>query len=226
MTDVALYQDQAETFGVFTAHHADWLEKTLLSAGDAGARVITATHHSLLPHTEFAKESYLMFGNEQMEGLAREYGVPLHLSGHLHIQHITRSHHLADAALGAFCIWPHRYALVTCSDGGKLQYEAKALKDTFLPEGFLPLSREWFFTIARNKALSSLTGSDDDISRMADYVARFNLSYFSGTYQQEDPSWTEDPAYSLWQKQSNSALWATLRLLMNEPAGDNLHWEE
>ena len=226
MTDVSVYQERAETFGVFTAPHAAWLENALSGAKDAGVRVITATHHSLVSHTEFAKENYLMFGNERMAELAVKYDVPLNLSGHLHIQHIARNGPLADAALGAFCIWPHRYALVTCSDSRQLVYEAKALKDTFLPEGFLPFSREWFLKIARNKTLASLSGSDEDIRQLADYVARFNLAYFSGTYRQEDPSWTEDPAYALWQKQSGSALWETLRLLMNEPAGDRLHWKE
>ena len=49
---------------------------------------------------------------------------------------------------------------------------------------------------------------------------------FKGTPVPPAFSLTEDPAYALWQKQSGSALWETLRLLMNEPAGDRLHWKE
>ena len=171
-----------------------------MSAQEAGVRVVTATHHSLLSHTDFAKENFLMFGHEGMAALNQQYGVPLNLSGHLHIQHIARYGSLADAALGAFCIWPHRYATVTLSDKG-LAYEAKALDEAFLPEGFLEESREWFAGITRDKITPLLARTEDEISLMADYAARFNLAYFSGTYRRGDPVWMDDPAYSLWARQ-------------------------
>ena len=225
MTDVAWYQDQAQTFGLFSEDHAFWLEDALKSAREAGAQVITASHHSLLLHTEFSRENFLMLSGEKMAALARQYGVRLHLSGHLHIQHIAREDGLADAALGAFCIWPHRYAVVTLRDDGGLVYDSKSLSKQFLPEGFWETSREWFCGITREKAAASLDAADGNAGLMADYAARFNLAYFSGAYRREDPSWTEDPAYALWEAHPESAFWAYMKLVMNEPTGDNLHWE-
>ena len=225
MMDVAYYQEQAQTFGLFTAGHATWLEESLKSAQNEGVRVVTATHHSLLAHTEFSKESFLMFGSESMAALAKQYGVSLNLSGHLHIQHIARADGLADAALGAFCIWPHRYAEVTLSDDGSIRYEAKALSSRFLPEGFLEESREWFAGITRDKVRTRLTGTDEETAMMADYAARFNLAYFSGTYRREDVRWTADPAYALWETQADAAFFPYMKLVMNEATGDNLHWE-
>lgn len=225
MTDVSWYQDQAQTFGLFTGRHAAWLEETLKRARDQGVRVVTATHHSLLLHTRFAQESFLMFGHEDMAALARRYGVKLNLSGHLHIQHIARADSLADAALGAFCIWPHRFALVTLGEDGTLTYDAAALHDRFLPEGFREMSREWFAGIARNKLSPSLTGTGEENALMADYAARFNLAYFSGTYRKEDPAWKADPAYALWKKNRGSSFWQYMELVMNEETGDNLHLE-
>ena len=226
MTDVAWYQAQAQTFGLFTGSHAAWLEEALKNARAAGAQVVTATHHSLLTHTEFSKESFLMFGNESMAALARAYGVKLNLSGHMHIQHIAREDGLADAALGAFCIWPHRYALVTLGDDGSFRYEAKALSDQFLPGGFLEESKAWFAGITRDKVKAVLTGTDEEIAMMADYAAKFNLAYFSGTYRKEDACWMADPAYALWEKQRDTAFFPYMKLVMNEAAGDNLHWEQ
>ncbi len=223
MTDVSWYKDQAQTFGAFTVRHAAWLEETLKQAREKGFRVVTATHHSLIPHTRFARESFLMFGNEKMAALARAYGVKLNLSGHLHIQHIAQEDGLADAALGAFCIWPHRFALVTLSDDGTLTYDASALHDRFLPDGFHEMSREWFATITRDKLTASLRGSDEEIALMADYAARFNLAYFSGTYRKEDPAWKEDPAYALWRKQRDSSFFQYMELVMNEASGVHLH---
>ena len=226
MTDVAWYQEHAETFGMFSSDHAVWLEKVLQSAGESSATVITATHHSLLAHTEFAKENFLMFGHESMSALAHQYGVHLNLSGHLHIQHIVRDNGLADAALGAFCIWPHRYALVTLDSGQKLRYEARALDESNLPGNFLQVSREWFAGITRDKVTAALTGTGKETRLMADYAARFNLAYFSGTYRKNDVSWTEDPAFALWQNQAGSAFWQYMKTVMNESAEDPLHWEE
>ena len=226
MTDVAWYQDRAETFGVFTPQHAAWLEETLRSAGEAGARVVTATHHSLLPHTDFARESFLMFGHADMAALAKQYGVPLNLSGHLHIQHIARQDTLADAALGAFCIWPHRYALVMVDGDKGMRYEAKALAEALLPEGFSAESREWFAAITRDKIKPYLAGTEAEIESMADFAARFNQAYFSGAYHREDPAWTADPAYALWAAQEDSSFWYYMNLVMNEPGGDHLRWAE
>lgn len=85
--------------------------------------------------------------------------------------------------------------------------------------------REWFREITREKALAFLNGTDEETGLMADYAARFNLAYFSGTYRREDPSWTEDPAYALWESHPESGFRAYMKLVMNENTGDNLHWE-
>ncbi|MBR2700291.1 MAG: metallophosphoesterase, partial [Clostridia bacterium] len=210
MTDAAFYRGEAQAFGVFTAEHAAWLEQAMREAGEAGeagdVELITASHHSLLPHTEFSRDSYVMLGNAAMLALDQQYGVRLHLSGHLHVQHMTRQGGVTDAALGAFCTWPHRYALVTLRDDGSLEYEARSLDEALLPEGFMAMSRAWFADIARAKAKASLPEetAEAEVEAMADFAARFNLSYFAGTYRSDDPSWRADPAYALWQQQADS----------------------
>lgn len=221
MVDVAWYQQQAQTFGLFAAKHAAWLENTLKQA--EGKTVITATHHSLIAHTEFLKENYQMFGHESMKELLMKYGVPLNLSGHLHIQHIAREDGLADAALGAFCVWPHRFAVVTVQDDGTLTYEAQRLGEKYLPEGLADASRNWFMEITREKIkASSLTGSTEEIEAMAEYAAQFNAAYFSGTFRAEDPFWTQDQACLLWEKQENSSFWQYMLMVMQEADGDHL----
>ena len=220
MIDVAYYQGMAQTFGVFTAGHAAWLEDVMQQAGEA--EVITASHHNLLTQTEFMKDSFVMLGSEGMAALDRKYGVRLHLSGHIHVQHIAESDGLADAALGAFCNWPHRYALVTLEDDGTLVYEARSLDEQYLPEGFDELSRNWFSDIARTKVLASLEGVDG-AEAMADYAARFNLAYFSGTYRSDDPRWQDDPAYEFWAQRKDDLFWQYMKLVMGESNGDNLH---
>ena len=227
VTDVSFYQGGAQTFGLFTAGHADWLEDAMHRAEAAGATLITATHHSLLTHTEFSRDSFLMFGNESMAALARAHGTRLNLSGHLHVQHIAEADGLADAALGALCVWPHRYALVTLGDDGSLTYEARSLGERALPEGFMEMSRQWLAGITREKTLAELAAlelPEAEAEAMADYATRFNLAYFSGTYRSDDAAWREDPAYALWAGHPDSLMWQYMSLVMNEAGGDNLRY--
>ena len=225
MADVSYYRHGAQTFGLFTAAHAAWFQDVLEQAREAGAEVLTATHQSMLAHTQMMRESFQMFGHESMEALSRQGGVRLNLSGHLHIQHIVRDGPLADAATGAFSVWPHRYALVTVGDDGTITYEAKTLDGAYLPEGFSEMSEAWFYGIARDKTAASLADlglSDDEIERMADYAARFNLAYFAGTYRRDDPAWEEDPAAGLWREKAGGAFRQYLETVMEEQTEDNL----
>ena len=222
MTDVAYYTGCAQTFGLFTAAHVEWLESVMERA--RGVELITATHHNLLPHTAFSQESFLMFGHEQMAALARAHGVRLNLSGHIHAQHIARDGELTDAVLGAFCTWPHRYAVVTL-EGGTLAYEARSLSPDGLPEGFLEDSRRWAEDIARGKISAALADVDAaEREAMAEYAARFNLAYFQGTYRRDDPAWKDDPAYALWLKHGDNPMWVYMRMVMEESNGENLLW--
>ena len=225
MTDVAFYDGGAQTFGIFMKGHADWLEAELDRARADGVTVITASHHSLVCHTEFLKDSYLMLGNEHMAALDERYGVRLHLSGHLHMQHIAIQNGLADAATGAFCAWPHRYALVTLGDDGSLTYEAKALSDDVLPEGFMDMSRAWYLEVARDKTRASLAGEaleDAERDIMADYAARFNLACFAGTFRRDDPAWREDPGYALWHSLPENLFTQYFDQMLSESAGGHL----
>ena len=138
----------------------------------------------------------------------------------MRIQHIARQDDLTDVARGAFCIYPHRYALVTLKNG-KLIYGAAALDEAFLPTDFLDMSKSWFADITREKAKATLKA---DIGGMSDYAARFNLACFFGTYHSDDPSWRNDPAWVMWSEQKDNVFWQYMKMVMDEPNGDNLRW--
>ena len=67
--------------------------------------------------------------------------------------------------------------------------------------------------------------SVEEIRAMADYAARFNLAYFSGTFRGDDPSWTEDPAYALWESHPESAFGDYMRQVMAGDSGSSLRLE-
>ena len=225
LPDISFYKPTAQAFGLFTSDHKDWIEGVLTQARAAGAEAVTFTHHNLISHTKFLEEVYLMFGHESMASLVRQYGVRLNLSGHMHIQHIAEENGLTDAVTGGFCVAPHRYSLVTLSDDGTLTYEAKALNEAYLPEGFQAMSRTWFGDIAKEKArasLSSLNIPVEALETMLDYFAKFNLAYFAGEYSADDPAWMEDAAYPLWQRYAPEYLNAYMGTVMHESQGNHL----
>ena len=223
--DAACYKDQAQVFGLYTKDHDDWLKGVLEKARQKGARVITFTHHSLIPHTRFSMESYLMSGHEAMMETLVSGGCALNLSGHLHAQHVAREGSFVDAATGAFCLSPHRYSLITVGDDGKITYQALSLRADFLPEGFLPMSRDWFLRISREKTRASLAQMDipgDDLESMLDYAAAFHWSYFAGLVRKDDPSWVESPGYLLWKEKDLSSM---TDLLLDECQYDSLFFQ-
>lgn len=215
MVDASFYEGGAQSFGVFMAGHAAWLDGVLEDCA------LTATHHSLLPHTEFLKDTFLMLGSESMAAVLKRHEIPLNLSGHIHAQHITTRDGVTDAALGAFCTWPHRYAIVTFEEGN-IDYRATSLEASLLPDGFLQMSHDWFYDITRDKLLSGL--DHPSAQAMADYAARFNLAFFEGTLDPDDPAWREDAAYALWEEEDDNLFRVYIDTVLGEPQQDNLHW--
>ena len=228
MADVSTFQAAGQNVGVFTADHAQWLENALEEARQAGARVIACTHHNLLRHTDFQTESFQMFGHEAMEAILRQYGVRLNLSGHMHSQHIAREDEITDAATGAFCMTPHRYALVTVSEDGTILYEARELCGAHLPEGFQEMSRAWAADVSKEKLRASLEQeqlSPEETETMLDYAVRFHLAYFAGTCGGARNAWTEEAGYRLWRAHPESFFAMYLDVIMKEGQGEHLRCE-
>ena len=223
LADTACYQGIAYTNGIFTEDQASWLESVLKEAAEAGAKVVTASHHSLVSHSEFREKYYLMAGDDVMRDLKTAYDSPLHLSGHLHIQHIAEKDGIIDAATGAFCLYPHYYAMICLKDDGSLTYEAVPLCETHLPNGFMSLSRDWFTGTVTDKNRQSLEGtflSPEEIESMLDFSARFHLGYFSGTIDGSE-DWLSGEGYRLWEAQGGTFA-EYVRTAVSEASGSSL----
>ena len=117
-------------------------------------------------------------------------------------------------------------AILTADADGGWRYEARELKDEYLPEGFQDFSRDWFTGIARDKVRASLSdGTEEELDEMADFAARFHAAAFSGSLRKGDETWSRDPAFQLWGKRPEASFGQYLRLLMAEASEDPLHAE-
>ena len=87
------------------------------------------------------------------------------------------------------------------------------------------MSREWYLDVSRRKARAALANCDlteTEMDVMAEYAARFNLAYFSGTLDGGDAFWREDPSYALWKGFGEHPYWLYMEQVLNGPSGDDL----
>ncbi|MBQ8159190.1 MAG: metallophosphoesterase [Clostridia bacterium] len=226
LMDVSFYEPMGQTFGVYMSSHDVQVREMLKEAASEGRTVITGSHHSLVAQSSFARESFQMFGWETCLETLRRAGVQLHVSGHLHIQHLMEQDGVTDAATGAFSVSPHRFAMIEIRDDGSIDYEARALCAEHLPEGFQEESARWFCEITKDKNRKSMDPSipEEEREQMLDLSARFNLAYFSGTFRSDDPSWKQDPGWALWQEKGENVFARYLDMVSRESLIDNLRW--
>ncbi len=224
LLDCAYYEPEAQTFGFCDIARLEWAEEALQSL--TGRTVLSMTHHSVVPHTSLWSENYVIYNNHLlMERLAKGH-VSMHLSGHLHIQHIAEKDGLFDIAQSAFSLWPHRYGLVRITGTG-MAYESCTLDADLLPDGFHDRSRQWFWDTAWSKTSRSLNGLDlteEEKRAMLDFACRLNLAYFSGELRLKDADvWKSDEAYSLWKSyQEQLSFAAYLDMILSEASPDPL----
>ncbi|MBQ9326685.1 MAG: metallophosphoesterase [Clostridia bacterium] len=226
MLDTCVYRDGGRIHAEFTPAHERWLLHVLSQAKQAGIQVITASHHALIPHTRFAQENFAIRGRERMLTLLAENDVRLHLSGHLHAQHISREKGVTDAATTGFCITPHGYALVSWMHDGTMRYEMKRIRDAYLPEKVQRCSRDWFLQVneSRNyQALAGLPLSEVQKRDMAAFSARFSLAFFTGAYHTQDRSWEKEDAYALWKAHPAGIFGAYFSCVTEETHEENMH---
>ena len=202
LCDVGVYDPIPVAGGFCTPETDRWLQGVLDSAKAAGAQVLTVTHQSLVPHTEFLASSMTIAGGEQMADRMRKAGnASLNLSGHLHIQHISENDGIYDIATGAFSVPPFRYGILTVETDGSLTYEAAALSREHLPQEMAVRAETWFEDIVIQKErphLESLGIPEEKRKKMLDYASRLNHAYFSGDFLSTDPEWILDPAFEMW----------------------------
>ncbi len=221
--DFSQYRGGGIVPGRFTSDHARFLEAALRAARSAGDEVITMSHHSAVPQTRFAEQLFAVIGHGALRAILAGHGVRLHLSGHLHTQHIAHDGPLADASTGSLSVYPHLIALIT-REGDALSYEARPLREAFLPPGYGRASREWFLRVWCEKNMAALLRAGTDAKQaamMADFSARFNLAFYSGVYRSDDPAWIADPAYGLWKKRPVGVFGAYFACVTGEKQGDN-----
>lgn len=185
MLDTCYYDDEGQAVGGYLRDDImPWAEQVYREAQEAGAQVITATHQSLTAHSEYRASQYSVYDGAVLEQLMARYGAKLNLSGHAHLQHILTDNGIWDAALCAYCISPHLYAMVTVADDGSMTYQASPACAEHFPEGFVEETKAFYFQVdsAKNRSFGDALGDRTEACRTL--MTELNYAGYNGTLDQ------------------------------------------
>lgn len=208
--DLRLLCLDANTAGItgsLSKETLNWAEKQLRQAKREGVRVIAACHQNLLQHNPRFTFGYLVNQHDQLLALLEKYGVQLHLSGHLHIQHTAQSGGVTEIASSSLSVGRNQYGLLTLGPDG-MEYRTQALDmpgwaaatGQTEPEllEFDELAEDMFgfsTDIRCRESLAALGIRGEQQDRLVDYAKDFNLRYFAGTL---GPDMIADPVWQQW----------------------------
>lgn len=175
----------------FPRESLPWLEQQLQAAQDAGDRVISVSHQNLLNHNSLFRFGYEINNAQALKLLLRQYGVPLHLSGHMHIQHAAQDG-ITEILTEALSLYPCRYGQLLW-DGEGLSYEAKSVDVAAWARSqgrteekllnFEAYARESFYRHFYAQTLAGYADSglpEETVERLARCFADTNFAFFLG----------------------------------------------
>ena len=185
-----------------------WAERQLKEAAQAGAQVIGISHQNLLVHYTGFAYGFQINNAGSLAALYAQHGVKLHLSGHMHLQHIAQNDHTAEVATSSLAVYPHPYGVIDLSESQAayaahpLDVEAWAQAGAAEDENLLHFnqySKDFFDRCNSGKQtaqISALEISDEDKTAMLEYAKDLNRAVFAGI----SPRDLDRKTLALWQE--------------------------
>lgn len=213
-----------------------WVEEQLKQAKQSKATIIGVSHQNLLVHNKNFKYGYQIFGAEKLIRLYREYGVKLHFSGHMHLQHIKDESGITEILSssiavspnqnGVLKINPHKFTYQTVPVDVASWAKANKITDANLLD-FTNYSKNFFDKTSKNKILKGLNNnkniSKKDKKIMKDFALKANRAYFAGNISAISK---ESKGYQLWKEKLPDARFTNyLESITEQPFLDMNSWQ-
>lgn len=220
-----------------------WVERVLTEARNAGADVITASHHNLLGHSSSQYNKQYSFENrEGLLALFEKYQIPLNISGHLHKQHVAAdtSHKqpFYEITGGMLADYPNLYSQFTITpDSGRISYQAAPLNvdDWARRTGYQNrtlLNFSAYSRACRQKNAEALVGgmlstmdiTGDDLSALTKFWTGISLEVSDGAIRDFRQQHLSSDEYRLWQQYRNGSRYSEwLDFLLNQKGAVDSH---
>lgn len=204
----------------------DWIEKMMDEAWEEGVSIIPVTHHNLLDQSGVSKEFYdncTIEHDEKLINLLEDYGVILHLSGHLHVQHFKQKDDtdgITEIVSSSLTMAPFQYGVLKIMDTGNMEYHTEKLdvsswakkhgkKDENLLD-FGKYGEEFLKKVTYQHAyreLSQYIGNRDyedfymtkkKAEQMSDFYSMMCRYYYAGEVYLIREKIEKDPAFKMW----------------------------
>ncbi len=222
LLDSCQYDPVNRVGGMIRRETYDWMEEILDESWEAGAQVITVSHHNLLEQSGVSREFYddcTIEHNEELIRMLSDYDVRLHLSGHLHIQHYEEDEDsgIYEVVTGSMAMAPCNYGILRIWNDGTLQYDARpvdvsgwASENSYSNQNlvhFKEYSEGFLAESAYRDAIEDLQShilerriffTDEKMDEMARFYANLCVYYYGGRMIEIADHITEDRAYGYW----------------------------
>lgn len=162
MLDTCIYEPENEDGGRVRKETLKWMEKWLKEAEEEEVTVIPVGHHNLLNESVLYTEDCTLKNSRAVIDLLEQYGTPVYISGHLHLQRVKKNSNSPSSGTGygiheivsdALPISPCQYGVLKWDEDGSLNYHTKTVDVS---------------------ARSQRQGSDDEnLLEFDDYSSRF-----------------------------------------------------
>jgi 3',5'-cyclic AMP phosphodiesterase CpdA len=200
-----------------------WAREELRKTSENGITVIGVTHQNLLKHNSLFTDGFVINNNEKLLSLFEEYTIPLNLSGHMHIQHISKSKKgVQEVATSSLAVAPHNYGVISVDKENTISYKTKKVDVTSWAKNkdindsnfsdFETYSRNFFDSNSYRKVrkeLSKYNLTEEELEAMCSFTVKINRGYFDGTLFENIDSLRNDNAYNLWLTKGTSSFFST-----------------
>lgn len=228
MLDSCQYDPENKIGGRIRKETLLWMEKWLERAREEQVMVIPVAHHNLLKESTLYPEDCTLENAVQVIDLLEQYGLPVYISGHLHLQRVKKhgnsgpsqaeeSYGIYEIVSDSMVIPPCQYGELRWQEDGSVQYEtcpvdvagwaaSQGITDENLLN-FPQYSGDFLIETVQNQVYGALSAIPDDRKfHMAKLYGQINSAYCAGTaVNRRDVK--ENQMYFYWNRYLGTSEW-------------------
>lgn len=223
MLDSCQYKDENLIGGMIDTETYEWIENQLNLAADAGVMLLPVSHHNLLDESKIYVDDCTIEHSERLKELLLGWGVPLYLSGHLHVQHYMNSDSeweyggetgIYEIVTSSLSTPPCQYGVLYFQEDGRFQYHTQilAMESWARASGqedpnllnFSHYRESFLENVFYNQAYDYLSRvknaefSTRQMERMSQVYGKANCYYYWGRAVEIAKALQESREYELW----------------------------
>ncbi len=241
MLDSCMCEPVHETGGKLSAETVAWMKTQLEEAKKQGVTVIPVSHHNLLDESTLYPEECTIENTKEVTALLEEYGVPVYLSGHLHLQRIKKhtsnlstsgGYGIREIVTSPLSMSPCQYSVLDWQADGSLSYHTQKVDITGWAQrygeedenllNFDAYADQFLVDVISEQAFKALQSASKEIKEeMAKLYADANRDYCSGT-KIDVSKVKKSEAYQYWIRYSGNDFWvARLKAILHDARTNN-----